>query len=327
MARVLIIGLGSIGQRHLRNLGALGVKDILLCSRSFVPSGDAANLPVYRDLGAALAQRPDAAIISNVTVEHVPTALEAAKAGCHLMIEKPISHELAGLDELFDLCRNRRLVLMVGYNLRFHRPLVVLREAIRSGKVGRVVSMRAEVGQYLPDWRPGRDYRDTQSAHQSRGGGLILELSHEIDYPMWMLGDIGSVVAKAGKTGDLEIDTDDVAELIVTFAGGAIGSIHLDMVQRRPRRLCRIVGTEGALEWEASSDSVRLFSAADRTECDLWSGGPVDRNEMYLQELQHFLDCVAGRRQPLITGEDGRRVVKVALAAIASSRTGREEAV
>jgi len=118
-----------------------------------------------------------------------------------------------------------------------------------------------------------------------------------------------------------------VAELIVTFAGGAIGSIHLDMVQRRPRRLCRIVGTEGALEWEASSDSVRLFSAADRTECDLWSGGPVDRNEMYLQELQHFLDCVAGRRQPLITGEDGRRVVKVALAAIASSRTGREEAV
>jgi predicted dehydrogenase len=216
---------------------------------------------------------------------------------------------------------------MVGYNLRFHPPLAALREAICSGRIGRVVSIRAEVGQYLPDWRPGRDYRGTQSAHQSRGGGLILELSHEIDYPMWMLGDIGSVVAKAGKASDLEIDTDDVAELVVTFAGGAIGSIHLDMVQRRPRRLCRVVGTEGTLEWEASSDSVRFFSAADRTECDLWPGGPCDRNEMYLRELRHFLDCAAGRCQPAVTGEDGRRTLRVALAAAASARTGREEIV
>jgi predicted dehydrogenase len=209
----------------------------------------------------------------------------------------------------------------VGYNLRFNLPLQLLRQALLEGRIGRPLAVRAEVGQYLPEWRPG-DYRRGVSARKDLGGGVTLELSHELDYMRWLLGEVTAVSAQIGRLSDLEIDVEDTAEVICLFANGALGSIHLDMVQRPAVRTCRVIGTEGTISWDALEPSVRLFSHATGSWSDLWSG-PCDRNEMYVLELRHFLDCVRGKALPVVTGEEGRRVLEIALAVKQSAREQR----
>jgi predicted dehydrogenase len=151
------------------------------------------------------------------------------------------------------------------------------------------------------------------------GGGAILELSHELDYVTWLVGEAKTVTAQAGLLSDLEIDVEDTAEIILRFRNGAIGSIHVDMVQQPGGRTCRVVGTKGTLLWDASSHRVQLFSSSNRAWQDLHPEGQIDRNEMYVSELRHFLECVRERKNPTVNLEDGRRVLRLALAAKKSS--------
>jgi predicted dehydrogenase len=208
---------------------------------------------------------------------------------------------------------------MVGYNLRFCRPLQVMRQALVEGRIGRPLALRAEAGQYLPEWRPGKDYRQCVSARRDLGGGAVLELSHELDYVRWLVGEVKTVCAQVGHLSDLELDVEDTAEIILQFCNGAIGSVHLDMVQRPATRTCRIVGTEGTLAWDGMSHRVQLFSAAADRWSDLHPAEAIDRNEMYLAELRHFFGCVRGKGKPIVSGNEGRRVLEIALAVKKSS--------
>ena len=194
---------------------------------------------------------------------------------------------------------------------------------LQSGAIGRLITLRAEFGQYLPDWRPGRDYRALYNARASTGGGIVLDASHEIDYSRWLAGEIVAVFGVTEKLSDLDLDAEDVALLTVRFASGAVGQIHLDSVARGYRRGCRLVGTEGTLEWDFKT-GVCLVSASGTEE-----RFPIvpDTNEMYLNELQHFLACGNGSEPPLATGADARRVLEIALAARRSSVERRELAV
>jgi predicted dehydrogenase len=198
-----------------------------------------------------------------------------------------------------------------------------MREALAEGRIGRPLVLRAEAGQYLPDWRPGRDYRQTVSAKSVLGGGAVLELSHELDYARWLVGDVEAVAAQVAKVSDLEIDVEDVAQIILKFKSGAIGCIHLDMIQRPPTRACRVTGTEGTLAWDWADRRVRHFSAKRGEWADLLVEEEPDRNTMYLEELRHFFACVKNRQSPAVTGEDGRRTLEIALAVKESSRTGQ----
>ncbi|MBE3139991.1 MAG: Gfo/Idh/MocA family oxidoreductase, partial [Thermoplasmata archaeon] len=193
--RILIYGLGSIGRRHLANLR-------LIEPNAHITVWDQeSRLPDCREylspedrfvsrLEDALAAQPEVALISSPSPLHVEAALELAKQGAHLFIEKPLSNNLDGVDELIDRCRKRLLVLLVGYNFRFYQPLQVVHQALQDGQIGRVLSTRAEVGQYLPDWRPAIDYSQSVSAKSELGGGALLELSHELDYVRWLVGEI-----------------------------------------------------------------------------------------------------------------------------------------
>jgi predicted dehydrogenase len=245
-----------------------------------------------------------------------------AQEGVHLFIEKPLSHTLDGTDLLLELCLRQHLILMVGYNFRFYEPLQLIKKTLDDGRIGRVLAMRAEVGQFLPDWRPGVDYRTTGSAQAELSGGVTLELSHEIDYARWLMGEVISVTAQVSRLGNLEIDTEDTAEIILQFSNGALGSIHLDMIQRPATRTCRIIGAEGTITWDWESHRVGLFDAGSLAWQDL-NVRDIDRNEMYVAELRHFLDCVKGDAVPLIDGNDGRRVLEIALAIKQSSAEQR----
>lgn len=322
--RALLVGLGSIGRRHLANLRRIDPDAHITVWHQFSKPGDATQTSAPVDcevyhLEDALDTKPDVALITNPASLHIPTALPLAREGIHLLIEKPLSNSLEGVDELLALCDERSLVLMVGYNLRFYRPLQVMRQALAEGRIGRILAFRAEVGQFLPEWRPRTDYRHSVSARRELGGGVVLELSHELHYARWLVGEIKAVSAQLDHMSDLEIDVEDTAEIILRFRNGAIGSVHLDMIQRAPTRTCRVIGTEGTLTWDGVCHSVRLFTAATNGWSNLCRAELIDRDEMFFAELRHFLSCVEEDETPLVNGDDGRRVLEVALAARQSS--------
>lgn len=326
--RVLIVGLGSIGRRHLANLRLIDRAAHITIWHQHLKRADGAEdrsraeCIVY-SLEDALNTKPDVALITCPASLHMEIGLALAQRGIHLFIEKPLSNRLDGVDELIDLCRERSLVLMVGYCFRFYRPLQVMRQAVFEGRIGRILAIHAEVGQYLPEWRPGSNYRQSVSARHDLGGGAVLELSHELDYVRWLVGEIKAVSAQIGHLSDLEIDVEDTAEIVLQLSSGAMGSVHLDMIQRPATRTCRIIGTEGTLTWDGVCHQVQLFSTSADKWSDLHPPEVIDCNDMYVAELRHFLDCVRGNNAPIVTGDDGRRVLEIALAVKQSSQDRR----
>ncbi len=325
-ASVLIVGCGSIGQRHARNLRSLGVGEICV----YDPDGSRAEQAV-RDAGAVavgsveagLALRPQAVFICTPPHLHTAGARAAVDAGAHVFIEKPLSDRLDDVAEMIGAAARRKLVVMAGYNLRFHAGLLKLKELVKTGSVGRVLTVRAEYGQYLPTWRPGRDYRQGYIARPETGGGIILEESHELDYVAWLGGRVESVYAAAGKLSDLEIVAEDVALMVLRLEGGALGEVHVDCVQREYRREAHVVGTEGTATW-VYEKGVRLARAS--REPEFFDIVP-DPNQMYLDEVRCFLNCIAGNAQPPVDGASALQDLRVALAAKESARICREVAV
>jgi predicted dehydrogenase len=324
----VVIGLGSIGRRHLRNLRQFDADariTVLRHDRNLPTPEDAAKLAdriVYR-LDDVLDERPDYAVIASPAPFHTEAATVLAERGVHLFIEKPIADRLEGVDSLINVCRRNECVLLIGYVLRYHPLLQIVRESICRGDIGRVLSLRAEVGQYLPEWRPALDYRQSVSARKDLGGGALLELSHEIDYVRWLGGEIVNVYAYTAHAGGLEIDVEDLAEITLRYENGAVGSIHLDMVQACPTRTCRVIGTDGTLDCDFFKTKVCIYSRQTKQWADLSLKETIAKNDIYIIQMQHFLDCVAGRTKPIVTGEDGKRVLQIVLAAKDSAESGR----
>ncbi len=324
--RFLIIGCGSIGKRHLGNLLAAGVGEVT----AFDVRADRAlevrsqfGVEVFTDLDSALKRRPHVALITAPTSLHVPLAEQSAEHGCHLLIEKPLSHSRDGVDRLLDLVRRKDLATLVGCNLRFHPGLVAVKRLLEQGVVGRVVAARVEVGQYLPDWHPHEDYRQGYSARSDLGGGIILDAIHEIDYVRWLLGPVRSVACFADQLSHLEIQTEDTAALVLRFAEGTIGEVHLDYVQRAYSRTCHVIGDEGTVRWDYCAGEVRVYRAASKAWETVANPGGWQPNQMYVDELAHFVRCLDREERPTLDIFDAARVLDVALAAKESSMTGR----
>src|SRR5437763_1616530 len=229
--RALLVGLGSIGRRHARNWAALGYGPLAAC-RQFgraQPEPLGTEVAEYHDLEQALErERPDVVLVTNPTSLHVETASRALRAGAHLFVEKPLGSSTDGVCDLLEAARHAHRQLMVGYNLRFHPGLARLKALVQQRAIGTIVSARAEVGEYLPDWHPWEDYRDGYSGRRNLGGGAILTFSHELDALCWLVGAPRRVTAMASHVSSLEIDTEDVAEIVLEFGSGALGSVHVD---------------------------------------------------------------------------------------------------
>jgi predicted dehydrogenase len=323
---LLIVRLGSIGRRHLGILSALDPAPRLTIWRHRRPA-EAAELPdgvdtVY-DLDAALAAKPDAALLCGPASEHVEIARQLAERGIHLFIEKPISDRRDGVEALIELCARRRLVLMVGYCLRFHPAVAGLRAAVAAGAIGRVLHAQVDVGQLLGNWRPGRRVVDTVSAHAALGGGVLLELSHEIDYLCWALGRPRTVSASVARLGSETVDAEDCADLLLDFPGGTHAALHLDMLSRPPRRGCTMIGTEGSLRMDLRAGSLDRFDAASGAWQMIVPPDPDRIAATYRPEIAHFLGCVATGDRPLVTGEDGLEALDVVLAAKRAASSGQ----
>lgn len=281
------------------------------------------GIETFPTLSAALEHKPVAVVVGNRTSEHIPAARLAAESGCDLFIEKPLSHEMESCKELLRVTRARDLVGMVGCNMRFHPALAAIKQALEDHLIGRVLSAVVHCGSYLPEWRPDRDYRLSASAREKDGGGVVLDLIHELDYLYWFFGEVERVAAFVGKRSALEIDAEDVADMLIGFRSGLVAQVHLDYFQRTASRGCRLIGEDGTIVWEQEEGLVRVLKPS-APEKVLWAIPPdYDRNGMYVVEVRHFLDCVDSRKQPMIPLEDGVAVLRVALAAKRASQDQR----
>jgi predicted dehydrogenase len=314
---VLVAGAGSIGHRHLKNLRQLGVQKLAVCdpeAERRAAIADELGVETYQDFSAGLdARKPDVSFICTPPVLHVSQALQAVRTGAHVFIEKPVSHVLDRVDELAREARGRDRIVQVGYNLRFHPGLIQLKQLIDDGTLGRILWADAEAGQYLPDWRPAQDYRQSYTARSALGGGILLDGSHELDYVTWLLGKPTEVLCMAARVSTLEVDVEDCADVLVRFAGGAQAQVHLDFLQRAYARTCKLVGELGTALWDFTTREVRVFSAAESS----WHDFPYtfEANDMYISEVEHFFHCIASGEAPRVDLAQAADTLRLVLAA------------
>jgi predicted dehydrogenase len=319
--KFLIAGLGSIGRRHFRNLLTLGERDIVLyrTHQSTLPDAELAGFPVETDLRTALSYGPDAVIISNPTAFHLDVAIPAAQCGCQLLIEKPLSHSLARIDELQQAVVENDVKVLIGYQFRFHPGLQRIKKLLNNEALGEPLSIRAHWGEYLPGWHPWEDYKQGYAARPDLGGGAVLTLSHPLDYLHWFFGDIESLRAFTNQRG-LNLPVEDEAEILMQFKSGVLGSVHLDYNQRPPAHWLEIQGTRGTLRWDNSDGIARLLQVGQDGSMGTWQEFPpkqgFERNTLFLDELRHFREVVKGKAEPACNLHDGLVALQLALGAL-----------
>jgi predicted dehydrogenase len=320
--KFMIAGLGSIGRRHLRNLKALGEEDIVLyrSGRSTLPDDELTGHIAEIELDAALAHKPDAVIVSNPTALHLDVAIPAAEAGCNLLIEKPISHNLERVDELLAAVKRGGGKVLVGYQFRFHPGLQAVKRWLIEGRIGKPISAYAHWGEYLPDWHPWEDYRQSYAARRDLGGGVVLTLCHPFDYLRWLMGEVVSVTSWTGQVGELDLEVEDIVEAILEFDSGAVGHVHLDYLQRPPEHRLEIIGTEGTIRWDNANGYARIYRSAEgQWESSALPDG-YNRNALFIAEMKHFIDAASGDAESGCPLDDGIRSLRVALAVLLSEK-------
>jgi predicted dehydrogenase len=324
--RFAVVGCGSIGSRHAKNLLALGATELALCD---LDRDRAARLAdtlgagvVSSDLASLLSNfRPDAVLVCTPPSTHLAVATAAVKADAHIFCEKPFAPALDGIEALLDLVERRQRFLMMAMCYRFHPGFRRLHQLIQTGAVGRLLGANMWAGQYLPDWHPWADYRTEYSAQRALGGGVLLDSIHSYDLVRWLFGEPAEVMGMVGKVSDLEIDTEDFATALVRLDGGAVVEVHVDYLQRHPRSRIEVIGAEGNLAWDATDQTIRCRIAGESQ----WSEESVKFavNDMYLGEMAEFIDCVANGHPPTIDGAEGRATLALALAVRESAERGR----
>lgn len=322
----LVIGCGSIGKRHISNLKQLGVEDVIVQDVSIARCQEVAQefgIKTFIDVEEAILQKPEVALVCTPTSLHIQPAILAAQKGCHLFIEKPLSHSMQGVHELLNIVKKNNLITLVGCNMRFHPGVAGMKALLDKGKIGRVLCARLQGGSYLPDWHPWEDYRLSYSARKELGGGVILDGIHELDYIRWFLGEVEEVSCVAGKLSELEIETEDMAEILLKFSSGAVAEVHLDYLQRAYSRSCQLIGEEGTILWDFNENDIKYYLAESKE----WQICPLERepdvNRMYIEEMKHFIACLSGKENPAQDVFQGKKALQIALAARDSSARGR----
>jgi predicted dehydrogenase len=279
------------------------------------------QIPVYDTFDEALESGTRFAIICTPTNRHLEYALRAAAAGCHLFIEKPLSHSPTGIEQLLEIAENKRLSTLVGCNFRFHPALQHVKKLLSEGLFEGPIFLRAHFGQYLPDWRPAQDYRESYSAHSETGGGVLLDRIHELDYVRWLAGEVTEVQAMLGRLSRLEIDAEDTADILLRFRGGSIGAIHLDYIRRTYDCSLEVTAEGGTIRWVYQYHSVEWYVASEQRWHRLqWA--PFDGNQMYLDEMRHFIRVLRQEERAALDLRDAKRVLEIAFAVKKAARRG-----
>jgi predicted dehydrogenase len=313
--QILIVGLGSIGLRHARNLQHLGYDEII----GVDPSKDSRNIFSDEIGGESFeslesldkSMGPKLSLICSPSIFHVKDAIFCAKLGSHLMIEKPLSSDMKYLDKLSEIVRRENLYVHIGSNFKFYPSFAHIKTILNEGKIGKILSAQVLAGQWLPDWHPEEDHRKGYSARRDLGGGIISD-THEFDYITWLLGPVSKVIGLRGNSGILDIETEDVAAACLRFENGAICTVQVDYIQRDYKRRYTISGDKGTIEWDFVGNSLSLYSANNAKKSEfLFEDEPL--NEMYIRQMRHVTDSVHKGNKAVTPLEQGIETLKIQL--------------
>jgi predicted dehydrogenase len=267
------------------------------------------TVKMYETFEAGLADQPDTVLICTPPWLHVPQAAQAIRAGCHVLSEKPLSDSTDGLDDLVAMAAAEQKKVMVAHCFRYHEGLLKAKAALDAGRIGRLVSVRAMVGEHLPDVRP--DYRNLFSAQH----GGAFDLMHDIDLALWYAGlPVRQVYVLSGSYSDIGITAADVAEILIGFQGRCLATVHLDFFQRPRRRQIELIGVGGVIIVEFARWDRCTVSIYEATKA-AWEHEEMvtDRDDMFRAEDREFLEAVAEDKPIRCTVAEARKAVEVVL--------------
>ena len=326
--RILINGAGSAGARHFEIARDLfpNAQIAILTNREILDLNLGHKLH-FTKVEEAIQFQPNIAILAGAASTRIEIGLALAKSGVHLLVEKPISVSTNSVENLIEKCAEKELILAIGYNLRFNESLIYFRDQLNLEVIGKPLFVKCEVGQFLPSWRESADYRHSVSAQRKLGGGVLFELSHEIDYLDWIFGNIEWVRATIMQQSSLEIDVEDSVFLTLGIENkknpNLVASLAMDFIRHDIQRNCIVIGESGTLKWDGIKQQVSILKQGESSWTNLITT-THSSNASYLAEWRDFLECLDTRESPMATGIDGLKSLEVIAAALESAPTGKQ---
>jgi len=327
--KFLVIGLGSMGKRRIRNLQYLGEKDIVgydmrddrreECEQKY-------KIKTFNDIDKAMDQNPDVFIISTPPNHHIEYEILAAKNNKHFFCEAGVLTE--GLEELIKICKNKNIIAAPSATWRFNESVKKIKELVISKKIGNVVALTYHMGQYLPDWHPWEDISKFYVGQRNTSATREM-VPFEFEWLTWIFGRVETISCIKGKISNLPADIDDVYQLIFQFKSGIIGHLLIEVISRTPTRILRVVGDKGTIEWNWMDDTIRVYDVGKKKWIEIKEQkgfkekGYVVKENMYIEEIKNFLQSIRGKEKYLYSLEEDFQILKLLEAAEASSNKGK----
>lgn len=310
MSKVAVIGLGNIATRHRRNLKSLfpNVELLVMSASGRIPTeGISDSDGIVTSIEALIEANVELVIVASPAPFHTQHSIPLIEAGIPTLIEKPVTTTCEDANAIKKAIAEHGTPVAVGYCLRYLPSAQNLKVLLDNKAIGTLYNAHIEIGQYLPDWRPSKDYRECVSANEKLGGGALFELSHELDYAQWLLGPLDLQHAILRLSDELDLKVEDMADILTLTESGAVASIHLDFLQRKAHRQCSFVGSEGRIDWDLIQNQLTLTTAAETKV--LYSEPEWDKNQMYLAMVTDFIQMIQQQPHNCITVNDASLTV------------------
>ena len=289
---ILVIGAGSIGERHIRVLWNLGYTNIHVLRREFQELRDigSAFVTVHLSWEEAIKINPFIAFICSPTSLHLEQTLLCINNGIHVFVEKPLTHNLDGIIQIKKALLGSGVYLQVGYMMRFHPLIQKIKEEILSKKYGELISIQSKWAEYLPDWHPWEDYRQSYAARKELGGGVALTLSHDIDLALFLADSfVKSTHITKSYNSKLEVDVESGADIILQFENKTTANIHLNYYEKQKERFLKLVFDEASFHFDFFQSNLTINSTVKSEIIQLKN---FDRNDLFISQTKYFLNQI-----------------------------------
>jgi len=291
-----VLGTGSIGKRHMRNIQTGQYGDIACFDPSPKTLEEVNQLfPQVKsfdneeELFSTI--NPQVLFICSPPQHHIPQLRKAIENDCHVFIEKPFCLHIDDAKEILELADSKRLKVMTGFNMRYVSQLITLKEWLKDGKIGQLLTCKVNISSYMPNWHPWEDYRQGFMAFNRSGGGALFDCVHGIDMAQWFAGKIMKLSA-IQNTLSLEMETDDAVAIIGETETGAAINLYFDFLDRSNRRIIELIGTEGTAIWDLQTEhSLRLYHSQQHQ--NTFSTDKFDWDSCYQLEIAEFFGAIA----------------------------------
>jgi len=294
--KILICGLGSIGQRHALNLINLGYDNLILYREKKINKLDhkLRKYLIVNKVSGAIKQKPVIALICNTSDKHLSTAIHLAKNNIHLFIEKPAGIQKNKFKTLIKICRKNKIINMVGYMMRFHPAIAVIKKILDKRENGPFFYFRSEWGEFLPNWHPKENYKKSYAANKKMGGDIGLTLSHDLDLAKFFFGEIQKVIKLNQSNKILKINAESITDYFIYFKKKINGFIHLDYLQKNNSRIWKIVGANNQIFFDYYKNKL-TFNKGNKTK--IYNFRKFNRNKLFQDEIKYFIKCVKNNRK------------------------------